>query len=660
MLALLLSLASLYPASLAAQADGPVRELHPNGEVAVEGKRADGVPAGKWTWYWENGKRKEQGSFRDGLRTGTWRTFHPDGSLGSKGKYDDGWRDGEWEFTGADGERDELRSGVYAHAVETAHATRGEGETLGGHRQGRWTWSVDGGARIECGYLRGALHGPRTLVHASGARDPEICAATFEGGARLDPDASAPGEDAAADPPDAAREPGDPGPLELPADGPARAARTRFVESWNAWSALGPHAALGPEESAAAAEHAAALADLAGGWSYPMDASDAPSLDLARDRWRSFYSLATASPVAWTVDAAVGAGVLGVGYAESVVARPPLPPILAGSEKPQTAGFGMGTGRAMLETVGYASALRAQDRALEWLADAQAEDGSWEPANDAYRLATTSHAAIAFGTALRGDAADPRPTAAALGWIVARQDPESGAIGGGNPTAEPTYQHALATWVLGELAGARPTAGQRVALERAARFLLQERSPDGHWDRPGDAATLHAMLALRVAQLRGAEVDDAVLEDAARWSESLIDATGRAGAKRPAEGELSPGSCPDATGLVVVALAFAERKLVDGEPLQRGAAWITRGPPDASVSGSDPRMLLYGLLASLQIGGTAGKAWFPVYDAVADAQRRDGSWPASGVVAATGGDVLATALFTQACSSKVRYRSVLR
>jgi antitoxin component YwqK of YwqJK toxin-antitoxin module len=89
---------------------------------------------GPWTWWFQNGERREAGTLEHGRRTGTWTQWYPNGQRRSQGLrvWDEesraSVREGVWTFWHENGERS--AAGVY--------------ET--GRREGHWDYTLDDGS----------------------------------------------------------------------------------------------------------------------------------------------------------------------------------------------------------------------------------------------------------------------------------------------------------------------------------------------------------------------------------------------------------------------------------------------------------------------------------------------------------------------------------
>ena len=73
--------------------------MYPEGKKKVEGwYNKDGRRDGKWTYWYQDGKRWSEGYFSNGMDDKMRTTWHENGQLHYKGRYDKGIRVGVWKF----------------------------------------------------------------------------------------------------------------------------------------------------------------------------------------------------------------------------------------------------------------------------------------------------------------------------------------------------------------------------------------------------------------------------------------------------------------------------------------------------------------------------------------------------------------------------------
>lgn len=220
--------------------------------------------------------------------------------------------------------------------------------------------------------------------------------------------------------------------------------------------------------------------------------------------------------------------------------------------------------------------------------------------------------------------------ASALGWLVSRQDPATGAFGGTGPTAAPNANssgliaHALAsagqtataesaaTWIRTELqilatdAGGTPVEGDAGAIAyspaaREAAFAsgIDELSRD-QWRR----ATSQAVLALGADPL-GRPVDDPPVEPDPPPSTTTSSTTSSSTTSAPAPADAVTTSTAPAAGLTATSTSAPATDPTTGTPTGETVAAAevlgastdsTGGEPLAATGGDAPLGLLLGLL----------------------------------------------------------------
>jgi antitoxin component YwqK of YwqJK toxin-antitoxin module len=67
-----------------------------NGQPKSYGAYKDGLPEGKWTWWFADGKKMSEGYFSQGKRNGEWTTWFATGRKKSWGKYKDDKLEGSY------------------------------------------------------------------------------------------------------------------------------------------------------------------------------------------------------------------------------------------------------------------------------------------------------------------------------------------------------------------------------------------------------------------------------------------------------------------------------------------------------------------------------------------------------------------------------------
>jgi antitoxin component YwqK of YwqJK toxin-antitoxin module len=128
-----------------------------DGSTKAQGPLAsDGNYAGRWRYFFQNGKPMAEGLHHGGLQFGLWRRWREDGSLRDEGHYNEGCRLGPWREYHANGKL--LAEGWYLE--------RSAGDDV---RLGVWTFWDDHGRQVAKGaYARGARVGQWSFTDAEG------------------------------------------------------------------------------------------------------------------------------------------------------------------------------------------------------------------------------------------------------------------------------------------------------------------------------------------------------------------------------------------------------------------------------------------------------------------------------------------------------------
>lgn len=94
---------------------GVVFALYNNENIQYEWSYVDGVPNGKWRYYFYTGKVQYEFTYLDGAKNGLCRAWHFNGKLNFESQYKDGVLNGEQVFWTYNGELDHKR--VYANGA---------------------------------------------------------------------------------------------------------------------------------------------------------------------------------------------------------------------------------------------------------------------------------------------------------------------------------------------------------------------------------------------------------------------------------------------------------------------------------------------------------------------------------------------------------------
>ena len=339
-------------------------------------------------------------------------------------------------------------------------------------------------------------------------------------------------------------------------------------------------------------------------------------------------------------------------------------------------------------------------RALQWLADHQDDDGHWDAdefmkhdvqgtpcdgaGNPAHDVGITGLALLAFlgagHTMNQGEF--QQNVKDAVMWLREQQDPDNGLFGTANSN-EFLYDHSIATLAMVEACGLSNSRVLRKYVQAALNYLEYHRNPYGAWryqPRDGDAdvsVTGWCLLAYKSAQDFEFPVNTNAIELTDAYFEQMTDPdTGRTGYNQ--RGGLSSrhegdhearfprdqGECMSAVALLCNVFMGHDPK---NEPLMRKQAeLVARKPPvwDEDSGAIDHYAWYYGTYALYQIGGTHWKKWSRALGpAVAKTQRVDGnekgSWDPVGVWGDIGGRVYSTAMLCLTLEAYQRYTRVI-
>jgi antitoxin component YwqK of YwqJK toxin-antitoxin module len=160
------------------EADGPYRELYPNGKVFVEGQFRRGRQHGEWKYYYDNGQLNRVATYKDGKPDGPREVFRADGTLWAKRGFKDGRRDGEWityDNTGQkpiaeehydNGKPDGVWKYWYPNGQLRQQISLKQGKKHGPSME----WDENGGKRFEATFDEDKLHGTATRWFRDGRK----------------------------------------------------------------------------------------------------------------------------------------------------------------------------------------------------------------------------------------------------------------------------------------------------------------------------------------------------------------------------------------------------------------------------------------------------------------------------------------------------------
>lgn len=266
-----------------------------------------------------------------------------------------------------------------------------------------------------------------------------------------------------------------------------------------------------------------------------------------------------------------------------------------------------------------ASARKAIDKALVYLRDQQARDGSWGNRN----TAVTAFALMAFmangHVPGQGDYGPEVARGVKFLLAVARDDGYLAGTGGGN-----MYSHGMATLALTQAFGMAPDAEIKPVLVKAVALIVKCQNKEGGWrynPLPQDAdisATIMQVMALRGAKDSGLNVPDETMKKAVTYINRCQDSAS-GGYRYQAYGG-GAGFARTAAGVCVLQLCGE----YDAKPIGRAVEWMDRNKSDANHYWYGH---YYAAHAYHQLGG---KKWAAYYDKMKTyllaGQGRAGEW----------------------------------
>ncbi len=279
----------------------------------------------------------------------------------------------------------------------------------------------------------------------------------------------------------------------------------------------------------------------------------------------------------------------------------------------------------------------AIQRGLTYLAQTQAEDGSWGSLGAADPSKYARHAGISALACIAFLADGHVPDRGAYAEVVERGLSfvlDCGSASGllaAETSHGPMYGHGFATLFLGEIYGMTGDPRVRETLLRAVRMIVQSQNREGGWRyNPGDfdadiSVTICQIMALRSARNAGIGVPDQTIERAIGYVRAC---------QNPRDGGfnymISGGSTAfprSAAGLA--ALYYAG--VYEGEEVERALDYLNRQENEIVNRGGHYYYgQYYAAQAMYLAGGEHWARWFPaVRDELIGAQQQNGSWPSA-------------------------------
>lgn len=321
----------------------------------------------------------------------------------------------------------------------------------------------------------------------------------------------------------------------------------------------------------------------------------------------------------------------------------------------------LGDSRVMSKLGGSRQTEAAVDKALAYLASIQSADGRWDMSEHNGKsdsdMAGTGAALLAFyGRGQRHDEPCKYQEVVQKGitWLVDQQDKISGDLRGIKPRAR-MYNHGIASLAMVEAYGVTKDLKLRPRAQSAIEFIEAAQHREGGWRySPGERGDLSVsgwmIMVLASAQMSGLEVKPETLDGARKFLDHV--SSGRHGG---AFGYTDPrGNRGHSASMNAV--GFFCRQLL-GLSNNSELAWEASSLIDRSgFDAGDLYYAYYGTLASYQHQGPAWRRWMAeMKKKFVRAQRRDGSWVATGWTGKQMGTIVATSLVALSLEAHYRY-----
>ncbi|WP_432798493.1 prenyltransferase/squalene oxidase repeat-containing protein [Poriferisphaera sp. WC338] len=272
------------------------------------------------------------------------------------------------------------------------------------------------------------------------------------------------------------------------------------------------------------------------------------------------------------------------------------------------------------------------EKGLRFIAEAQAEDGSYGSERMRKHVGMTALAAMAFmadghvpGRGKYGSHVDKAVT------FVLSSATESGFIAA-DTSHGPMYGHGFATLMLGEAYGMTGDPHVREVLIKAVRLIVNTQNHEGGWRYhpiPFDAdisVTICQIMALRSARNAGLSVPKETIDRAIAYVRQC---------QNPADGGFrymlsAGGSAFPRSAAGVASLFYAG--VYEGEDIEKGLGYLVREGEHMSFRSGGHYYYghYYAGQAMYLAGGDYWKQWYPkVRDELITRQNEDGSWESS-------------------------------
>ena len=274
----------------------------------------------------------------------------------------------------------------------------------------------------------------------------------------------------------------------------------------------------------------------------------------------------------------------------------------------------------------------AVDSALDYLASAQAEDGSYGSERYPKHVGMTALAAMAFMADgnVPGRGKYHVQVEKAVDFVL-NCAAESGFMAA-DTSHGPMYGHGFATLMLGEVYGMTGDPRVRETLIKSVRLIVNTQNHEGGWRYhpiPFDAdisVTICQIMALRSARNAGLSVPKQTIDRAIEYVKQC---------QNPADGGFrymlsSGGSAFPRSAAGVASLFYAG--IYEGDDIQRGLNYLMKEGENITFRSGGHYYYghYYAGQAMYLAGGEYWEQWYPkIRDELVSKQNEDGSWDSS-------------------------------
>jgi antitoxin component YwqK of YwqJK toxin-antitoxin module len=138
--------------------NGPAEYMDEEGNVWQKGQYVEGLTAGDWVEYYEDGTYG-MGTLENDVKIGFWKYYQNDGILEAEGLWLNGKRDGEWKYYTIEGDvyikgsfKDDIEVGEWTQYYEDN--SYGKGKMTNYLKQGQWSfYSPEGVLTLKGSYI---------------------------------------------------------------------------------------------------------------------------------------------------------------------------------------------------------------------------------------------------------------------------------------------------------------------------------------------------------------------------------------------------------------------------------------------------------------------------------------------------------------------------